>query len=102
MSIFHDALKSGKHTCNLKPDTRLPMMYIDDCLRALHEMMIAPADQLSCRTYNVSAMSFTPNELYTEIKKRIPEMEIIYKPDGRQDIGKRYNFWPNAVWQNKI
>ena len=87
VSIFHDALQTGKHTCNLKSDTRLPMMYIDDCLRSLHEMMIAPAGKLSTRTYNVSAMSFTPEELFTAIQKRVPELEIIYKPDARQAIG---------------
>ena len=87
MSIFHDALKTGKHTCYLRPDTRLPMMYIDDCLRSLHEMMIAPKDRLSCRTYNVAAMSFTPDELFEAVKRRVPDLEIEYKPDNRQIIG---------------
>ncbi len=60
VQIFHDALASGRHSCYLRPDTRLPMMYIDDCLRSLYEMMTAPEESLSCRTYNVAAMSFTP------------------------------------------
>ena len=60
VQIFHDALTTGKHTCYLNPDTRLPMMYIDDCLRSLYEMMTADENDLSCRTYNVAAMSFTP------------------------------------------
>ena len=51
VSIFHDALKTGKHKCYLRPDTRLPMMYIDDCLRSLHEMMIAPKENLSTRYF---------------------------------------------------
>jgi threonine 3-dehydrogenase len=76
------------HKCYLHEDTRLPMMYIDDCLRALYEMMVAPPDKLSCRTYNVHAMSFTPKELYEAVKKRVPELEIVYKVDGRQKIGK--------------
>ena len=90
VQVFHDALSSGKHLCYLKPDTRLPMMYIDDCLRALFEMMVAPEDQLSCRTYNVAAMSFTPDELFSAVKKRVPELEIEFKPDGRQNIGSYF------------
>ena len=42
VQIFHDALTTGRHTCYLEPDCRLPMMYIDDCLRSLHEYMAAP------------------------------------------------------------
>jgi threonine 3-dehydrogenase len=49
VQIFHDALKTGRHTCYLKPDTRLPMMYIDDCLRSLFEMMVAPEEKLTSR-----------------------------------------------------
>ena len=60
VQIFHDALTTGRHRCYLRPDARLPMMYIDDCLRALYEMMTAREEDLSCRTYNVAAMSFTP------------------------------------------
>lgn len=84
-------------------------MYIDDCLRALFEVMVAPGEELSCRfatstglwtvwpydyisnrTYNVAAMSFTPSELFEAVKKRVPELEIEYKPDGRQKIGKKW------------
>ena len=52
-------------------------------------MMVAPDDRLSTRTYNVSAMSFTPAELFTAVKRRVPHLEIEYKVDGRQKIGKR-------------
>ena len=64
------------------------MMYIDDCLRSLYEMMVAPSENLSTRTYNVAAMSFTPEELYEVVKKRVPDLQIEYKADGRQKIGK--------------
>ncbi len=60
VQIFHDALTSGRHRCYLRPDTRLPMMFIDDCVRSLYEMMKTPEERLSCRVYNVAAMSFTP------------------------------------------
>ena len=88
VQIFHDSLTTGKHQCYLEKDTRLPMMYIDDCLKSLYEMMVAPDEKLSTRVYNVAAMSFTPEELFEAVKKRVPELEIEYKPDGRQKIGK--------------
>lgn len=91
VQIFHDALTTGVHKCYLKPDTRLPMMYLEDCLRSTVEYMMAPADQLSCRTYNVHAMSFTPDEIFTEVKKHIPELKIEYNVDSRQEIA---DTWP--------
>ncbi|MEQ2167321.1 hypothetical protein GOODEAATRI_002943 [Goodea atripinnis] len=87
--IFHDAIKTGKFECNLRPDSRLPMMYIDDCLRATLEVMETPADTLSMRTYNINAMSFTPEELAQELRKQMPELEVTYNIDPvRQAIGK--------------
>ncbi|XP_048373378.1 L-threonine 3-dehydrogenase, mitochondrial-like [Sphaerodactylus townsendi] len=92
VQIFHDAVKTGKFQCNLKPDTRLPMMYISDCLRATLEIMEAPAELLSMRTYNIGAMSFTPEELVQEVQKHIPELEVSYNVDAvRQAIA---DSWP--------
>jgi threonine 3-dehydrogenase len=88
VQIFHDALRSGRYECYLRPDTRLPMIYIEDCLRALWEIMVAPEDQLRSRTYNVTAMSFTPAELADALRKQVPGLEVTYRPDGRQHIGK--------------
>lgn len=87
MAIFHEALRTGRFECYLKPDTRLPMMYVEDCLRALHEFMAAPEELLKRRTYNVTAMSFTPEELVNKLAPHIPELSVTYKPDSRQDIG---------------
>lgn len=88
VQIFHDALKTGKFECNLKSDTQLPMMYIDDCLRATLEVMEAPTDTLSMRTYNINAMSFNPDELSQELQKHMPELEVTYDVDPvRQAIG---------------
>ncbi|XP_060677252.1 L-threonine dehydrogenase [Hemiscyllium ocellatum] len=92
VQIFHDAVKTGKFECYLKPDTRLPMMYIDDCLRATLEILEAPAEQLTMRTYNISAMSFTPEELVAEVRKHLTDLEITYKVDEmRQAIA---DSWP--------
>merc|ERR1719367_1883366 len=93
VQIFHDALTTGHHKCYLKPETRLPMMYIDDCLNSLHQMMSAPRTALSTRTYNVAAMPFTPAELFEAVKKHVPHLQITYKADARQKIA---NDWPQV------
>ncbi|XP_077546399.1 L-threonine dehydrogenase [Haemaphysalis longicornis] len=93
VQVFHDALKAGKFTCYLRPETRLPMIYITDCLRALIEMMEAPEESLKLRTYNVTAMDFTPEELFHEVRKLVPELQVDYKPDGRQEIA---DSWPQV------
>ena len=64
------------------------MMYLSDCLRATVQFLEAPPEQLKQRTYNVTGMSFTPEEIFKEIKKFYPDLEVSYHPDSRQDIGK--------------
>ncbi|KAK6631803.1 hypothetical protein RUM43_013867 [Polyplax serrata] len=108
IAIFHEILKTGKYECYLEPDTRLPMMYIEDCLRSISEFMVAPNHLLRHRVYNVTAMSFTPEELFQEIKKHEPNAKISFKPDGRQTIA---DTWPQVFddsearkdwgWRNK-
>ena len=86
--IFDEALTKGAFNCYLRPDTLLPMIYIDDCLRAIVEMMEVPDEHLKLRTYNIAALSFTPTQLVEEVKKHIPDFETLYKPDDRQAIGE--------------
>ncbi|XP_023117286.2 L-threonine 3-dehydrogenase, mitochondrial-like [Amphiprion ocellaris] len=95
VQIFHAAVKSGHFECNLRSDTRLPMMYIDDCVRATLELMEAPADALVSRTYNISAMSFTPQDLTQEIQKVLPDLRVTYNVDPvRQAIAEG---WPMVL-----
>ncbi len=87
VEIFHSVLKGEAYKCFLGPDTYLPMMYIPDAIRATLELMAAPGENIKTRTsYNLSAMSFSPAEIYAEIKKILPEAEIEYEPDFRQEI----------------
>lgn len=95
VEIFHDALSDKEYTCFLKKDTYLPMMYMPDAIRATIELMEAPADKISVRTsYNLSSMSFSPEEIAAEIKKFVPEFTMKYAPDYRQAIA---DSWPQSI-----
>jgi len=95
VEIYHEALKNGKYKCFLGEGTYLPMMYMDDAIRATIELMEAPAEKIKTRmAYNISAMSFSPEEIADAIKKHIPEFEISYEPDFRQQIA---DGWPKSI-----
>ena len=95
VEIFHEALEEKKYDCFLQEDTYLPMMYMPDAIKATIELMEAPADKIKVRTsYNISGMSFSPKEIAAEIKKHIPQFEITYQPDYRQQIA---NSWPQSI-----
>lgn len=91
VEIFHAAIKGEKYECFLGPDARLPMMFIEDAIRATIELMAGPSENISIRTsYNLSAMSFSPSEIYEAIKVHYPNFEIEYKPDFRQKIAESW------------
>lgn len=94
--IFHQALKTGSYESFLAEGTALPMMYMDDAIRATISLMDAPAEQISIRSsYNLAGISFTPEQLAAEIKKLIPKFEISYSNnDPRQAIA---NSWPKSI-----
>ena len=95
VDIYHKALSDGKFECFLSEETRLPMMYMDDAIRATIEIMQAPAEKIKIRSsYNLSGVSFTPKEIAQEIKKHIPDFTISYKPDFRQKIA---DSWPGSI-----
>lgn len=95
VDIYHKALSEGKYTCFLSEETRLPMMYMDDAIRATIEIMQAPAEDIKIRSsYNLSAMDFTPKEITGAIQKHIPDFTIDYAPDFRQKIA---DSWPQSI-----
>ncbi|WP_194851896.1 NAD-dependent epimerase/dehydratase family protein [Nonlabens antarcticus] len=95
IDIFHQALENNSYTSFLSENTALPMMYMEDALRATLEIMDAPADQVKVRSsYNLSGMSFTPAELANQIKKHLPDFSINYEPDSRQQIA---DSWPSSI-----
>jgi nucleoside-diphosphate-sugar epimerase len=95
IEIFHEALKSGNYTSYLGENTSLPMMFMDDAIKATVDIMEAPAEKVKVRSsYNLSAMSFTPKELAIAIKDELPEFKIGYNPDFRQEIA---DSWPSSI-----
>lgn len=95
VAIFYEAIKSARYECFLSADTRLPMMFMPDALKATIDLMEAPAEKIKVRSnYNVGAITLDPKGLAIEIKKRIPNFEITYKPDFRQAIA---DSWPASI-----
>src|SRR6476620_6557832 len=93
--IFHEALKNGRYESFLSENTALPMMHMEDAIRATIEIMHAPAEQIKIRgSYNLSGISFSPKEIAAEIKKHIPDFTITYQPDFRQAIA---DSWPKYI-----
>jgi nucleoside-diphosphate-sugar epimerase len=95
VEIFHAALKDKRYTCFLREDTRLPMMYMPDAIRATVELMDAPAEKIRQRgSYNLAGVSFTPREIADEIAERVPGFELRCEPDFRQAIA---DSWPRVI-----
>lgn len=93
--IFHEALKHKQYECFLSEDTALPMMHMEDAIRATIDIMHAPAEQIRIRgSYNLAGISFTPKTIAAEIRKHIPDFKISYKPDFRQAIA---DSWPKSI-----
>ena len=93
VEIFHEAVKKGSYVSFLKSDTVLPMMYMDDAIRATVELMESEKPS-GFNSYNLGALSFSPAELAEAIAKQVPGFEISYKPDSRQRIA---DTWPQGV-----
>jgi len=95
VEIFHEALQNKRYTCFLRDDAYLPMLYMDDAIAGIVQLMAAPKEQVKQRdSYNISGMSFSPAELAYEIKQHIPEFTINYAPDFRQQIAES---WPASI-----
>lgn len=95
VAIFYEAIIHRRYTCFLKPETRLPMMYMPDCLKSIIKLMTADFSRLKHHSnFNVTAMSFSAGELAAEIKKHLPDFEVEYHPDFRQAIAES---WPESV-----
>jgi len=95
VDIYHKAIAGENFECFLKEDTYLPMMYMPDAIKATLDLMHAPSEKIKVRSsYNLSAISFSPKEIFQSIKKYHPDFEISFNPDFRQLIA---NSWPDSI-----
>ncbi len=94
VAIFYDGLQKGSYNCFVSKETMIPMMYMDDAIRATVQIMEADEKIISIRTsYNLAAVSFTAEELAKEVNKHI-SVSVIYQPDHRQKIA---DSWPRSI-----
>lgn len=109
VEIFHAALKANTYTCFVRPETRLPMMYMPDAIRAILGIMQADTSAIKIRSsYNIAAVSFSAAELVAEMQTHLPAFICHYAPDFRQAIA---DSWPSVIddsraradwrWQHK-
>jgi len=95
VAIYYDAIAKGSYDCFVKEDTVLPMMYMDDAVRATLELMEADKEKITIRTaYNLAAISFSAKELAENVSKYIPDFKCTFTPDSRQQIA---DSWPKSL-----
>ena len=95
VDIYFKAKKEKRFTCFLNEDTELPMMFMDDAIRATIELMEAPKENISIHSsYNISGVSFTPTQVFESIHRHITDFEMDYDPDFRQKIAET---WPRSI-----
>lgn len=95
VDIYHKAIEEGSYECFLKEDAYLPMMYMDDAIRATIELMEAEKESIKIRSsYNLGGISFSPKEIAESIGKEIDGFKISYQPDFRQQIAES---WPSSI-----
>jgi len=97
IEIYFEALKNGQYTSYLSEETTLPMMYMDDAIRATYSLMAHPK-LAPYKAYNISGVNFSPEEIAEAIKKQLPDFKIDYKPDFRQAIA---DSWPQSIDDSK-
>ncbi len=110
VAIYYDAVKGGSYDCFVSEKTVLPMMYMDDAVRATMELMEAEKEKITVRTaYNLAAISFSAKELAENVAKYVDNFKCTFTPDERQKIA---DSWPKTIddtearedwgWQHKF
>ncbi|MDB3904939.1 NAD-dependent epimerase/dehydratase family protein [Crocinitomicaceae bacterium] len=99
IEIFEKAINKQPFSCFLSKDTMLPMMYMDDAIRATIEIMQAESENIKIRSsYNVAGISFSPDQIAKGIESENGKLMISYNPDYRQEIA---NSWPDSINDNE-
>ena len=95
VSIYYEAVDNGNYTCFVKADTRLPMLYMPDAINGTIKLAEAEFSNLIHHSnFNLDSMSFDVEELANSIRKHIPEFQVTYEPDFRQQLA---DSWPNSI-----
>jgi nucleoside-diphosphate-sugar epimerase len=95
VDIYYKAVEQGRYECFVREDTKLPMMYMPDCIKATIDLAEADFSALAHHSdFNVGALSFTAGELAGSIRKHIPDFTVTYSPDYRQAIA---DTWPMSI-----
>ena len=95
VEIFTEAIRKGHYTCFVRPETRLPMIYMPDAIAAILQLMEAEPKTITVRSsYNLFAISFSAAELVAEIQQHLPNFTCDYQPDFRQAIA---DSWPAVI-----
>lgn len=95
VDVFHHVVQGKSYECFLSEQTELPMMYMPDAIEATVSLMEAPASQVQIRSsYNLFGLSFTPEQLFAEIRRNLPNSTFSYAPDFRQAIA---DSWPDSI-----
>lgn len=96
VEIYYEALRKQQYTSYIAKGTYMDMMYMPDALNAIIQLMEADPTRLKHRNaFNVTAMSFDPEEIANEIRSHIPNFELNYQVDPvRQQIAES---WPNSI-----
>ena len=115
VEIFYEAIQNRRFVCPLPPNSYLDMLYMPDALNACTQLMEAdPAKLIHRNSFNVTAMSFCPADLYADVKKRIPQFEMEYRvnpvmekiaaswPDSMDDSCARSEWGWNPVWDRQM
>lgn len=99
VDIYHHAVAGKDYDCFLNQDSYLPMLYMEDAIDGILQVMAAPSEQIKVRTsYNMSGMSFSPKEITSAIQQHYPDFNIYYNPDFRQAIA---DSWPSSMDDSK-
>lgn len=99
VAIYYDALQKGSYDCFVNEETSLPMMYMDDAVKATIKLMDAPKENITVRTsYNLTAVSFTAKELANDVTRAVQGFTCTFSPDSRQKIA---DSWPSTIDDSK-
>ncbi len=99
IEIFEKAINKEPFSCFFSKDTMLPMMYMEDAIRATIEIMGAPIEKINIRSsYNIAGISFTPDQIAKGIEDKNGKLMISYNPDYRQKIA---DSWPDSIDDNR-